>query len=45
MADSASQHDSSAHQAIAVIAWLWVLIPFIWGVWQLIIKVIPLFSS
>ncbi|WP_169736797.1 MFS transporter small subunit [Pseudonocardia spinosispora] len=29
---------------VGVIAWLWVLIPFLWGVWQLLIKVVPLFS-
>jgi hypothetical protein len=45
MTDSTSARGSSAYPVIAALAWLWVLIPFIWGVWQLIIKVIPLFSS
>jgi hypothetical protein len=34
-----------ASPLITAIAWLWVLIPFIWGIWQLIIKVVPLFSG
>lgn len=28
-----------------VVTWLWVLLPFLYGVWQLLIKVVPLFSG
>lgn len=31
--------------AVMVVAWLWVLLPFLYGVWQLLIKVVPLFSG
>ena len=30
---------------LMVVAWLWVLLPFLYGVWQLLIKVVPLFSG
>ena len=30
---------------ITVIAWAWVLIPFLYGLWELLIKVIPLFAK
>lgn len=30
---------------LAVIAWLWVAVPFGYGLWQLIIKVAQLFSG
>jgi hypothetical protein len=40
-----NQSAGAASPLVTVIAWLWVLIPFVWGVWQLIIKVVPLFSS
>lgn len=36
---------SPGRTVLTVIAWLWVLIPFLWGVWQLLIKVVPLFSG
>ena len=35
---------SSGRVVLTVIAWLWVLVPFLYGVWQLLIKVVPLFS-
>ncbi|MFC5060944.1 MFS transporter small subunit [Actinomycetospora atypica] len=28
---------------LTVLAWLWVLVPFLYGVWQLVIKVPALF--
>ncbi|MEW2505071.1 MFS transporter small subunit [Amycolatopsis sp. CA-161197] len=31
--------------ALLVVAWLWVLVPFVYGVYELILKVIDLFSS
>ena len=30
---------------IAVVAWLWVLIPFAYGLYQLVIKIPALFGS
>jgi hypothetical protein len=42
---SASGPASGAQSVIMIIAWLWVLIPFLWGVWELLIKVVPLFSA
>lgn len=35
---------SSGRLVLTVVAWLWVLVPFLYGVWQLLIKVVPLFS-
>lgn len=35
---------STGRTVLTVIAWLWVLVPFLYGVWQLLIKVVPLFS-
>jgi hypothetical protein len=29
---------------LATVAWLWILVPFVYGVWQLLIKVVPLFG-
>ena len=31
--------------ALMVIAWLWVGLPFAYGLWQLIVKVVQLFQS
>lgn len=31
--------------ALAVVAWLWVIVPFCYGVWQLLIKVVQLFAG
>jgi len=44
-----SQHDSSRSASgpqpvIMVVAWLWVLVPFFWGIYELILKVKDLFS-
>jgi len=36
---------SPARIAVTAVAWLWVLVPFLYGVWQLLIKVVPLFSG
>ena len=30
--------------AVGALAWLWILVPFAYGVWELLIKVVPLFS-
>jgi hypothetical protein len=46
MPESNSQiRRSPARGVLAIVAWLWVLVPFAWGVWELVIKVLPLFSS
>ncbi len=39
MADNAS-----GRVPLTAVAWLWVLLPFLYGVWQLLVKVVPLFS-
>ena len=31
--------------ALMVIAWLWVGLPFVYGLYQLIVKVVQLFQS
>jgi hypothetical protein len=31
--------------ALTALAWLWVAVPFGYGVWQLLIKVVQLFSG
>ena len=31
--------------ALTVFAWLWVAVPFGYGVWQLLVKVVQLFAS
>jgi hypothetical protein len=30
--------------ALSTLSWLWVALPFLYGVWELLIKVVPLFS-
>lgn len=30
---------------VITVAWLWVTVPFAYGVWQLLIKLVNLFSS
>jgi hypothetical protein len=45
MSDTTSTEVAPGRLVLIVIAWLWVLIPFLYGVWQLLIKVVPLFSS
>ncbi|HEY0573688.1 MAG TPA: hypothetical protein VGD73_06265 [Pseudonocardia sp.] len=44
MSDSTPEATSPVRLVVTVIAWLWVLVPFLYGVWQLLIKVVPLFS-
>lgn len=39
------QQDKPAHVPLMVIAWLWVGIPFAYGVYELIRKVIQLFTG
>jgi hypothetical protein len=34
-----------ARLALTVLAWLWVIVPFLYGVWQLLIKVVQLFAG
>jgi hypothetical protein len=36
---------SGARTALLVIAWLWVLVPFVYGVYELILKVVDLFGG
>lgn len=36
---------SAQRTALAVMAWLWVAVPFGYGVWQLLIKVGQLFGG
>ncbi|WP_425604925.1 MFS transporter small subunit [Actinomycetospora termitidis] len=38
-----SQATSGGRTVLTVVAWLWVLIPFLYGVWQLVIKLPALF--
>jgi hypothetical protein len=36
---------SAGRTVLTALAWLWVLVPFGYGVWQLLIKVAQLFSG
>jgi hypothetical protein len=46
MADTVSVESRSAGRTVLmVVAWLWVLVPFVYGVWQLLVKIVPLFSG
>jgi hypothetical protein len=36
--------NTSGRLPLTATAWLWVLLPFLYGVWQLLVKVVPLFS-
>ena len=40
-----TQEKSSSTLVIGVLAWLWVLIPFAYGLYQLIIKIPALFAG
>jgi hypothetical protein len=43
MAEHALQSETG-RTALAVVAWLWVLVPFTYGIWELLIKVVQLFG-
>ena len=30
---------------LTVVAWLWVIVPFLYGVWRLLIQVVQLFAG
>jgi hypothetical protein len=38
------QTTSSALLSLSVLAWLWILVPFGYGLWELLTKVGPLFA-
>jgi hypothetical protein len=38
------QTTSSALLPLSVLAWLWILVPFGYGLWELLTKVGPLFT-
>ncbi|HEY2223224.1 MFS transporter small subunit [Actinomycetospora sp.] len=43
MSQPTSQTTSPSRTVITIIAWAWVIIPFLYGVWQLVIKLPALF--
>ncbi|WP_328611852.1 hypothetical protein OG943_22950 [Amycolatopsis sp. NBC_00345] len=50
MSESAAEPEagttrSGARTLLLVVAWLWVLIPFVYGVYELILKVVDLFGG
>ena len=46
MADTVSGETRSfGRTVLLVVAWLWVLVPFGYGVWQLLVKIVPLFGG
>ncbi|WP_156935463.1 MFS transporter small subunit [Pseudonocardia spinosispora] len=45
MTGSTAGSMTPARLVLTVIAWLWVLVPFAYGIWQLLIKVVPLFGG
>jgi hypothetical protein len=36
---------SGGRLALTAVAWLWVLTPFAYGLWQLLLKVVQLFGG
>ncbi|MEV4600650.1 hypothetical protein AB0K15_25035 [Amycolatopsis sp. NPDC049253] len=36
---------STGRTVLLVVAWLWVVVPFVYGVYELILKVIDLFGG
>ncbi|HEY2204570.1 MAG TPA: hypothetical protein VGH99_08850 [Pseudonocardia sp.] len=45
-ASTPGQRPAPANRTLLiVVAWLWVLVPFGYGVWQLLIKVAQLFAG
>jgi hypothetical protein len=42
---AAHQPDQRVHRALIALAWLWVALPFSYGVWQLFTKISQLFST
>ena len=40
-----TQEKSSSTLVIGIVAWLWVLIPFAYGLYQLVIKIPALFAG
>ena len=38
------EYEPTVPTAYIALAWLWVVVPFGYGVWQLLLKVGPLFS-
>lgn len=38
-----TQASGGSRTVLMALAWLWVLIPFLYGVWQLVIKIPALF--
>ena len=40
-----TQEKSSSTLVIGILAWLWVLIPFAYGLYQLVIKIPALFAG
>jgi hypothetical protein len=44
-APAAHQPDQRVHPALIALAWLWVALPFSYGVWQLFTKITQLFST
>jgi hypothetical protein len=42
---TAAPTDPRVRPALIALAWLWVALPFAYGVWQLLTKITQLFSS
>lgn len=45
MNSPSDQPHADSHVVRLIISWLWVGVPLAWGVWQTIIKSLPLFES
>jgi MFS family permease len=41
----AAEGPSGGRAAVTALAWVWVLAPFVYGVWQLLLKVVQLFGG
>jgi hypothetical protein len=44
-AESASGEGAPINPVLAALAWLWVLVPFCYGLYQLLIKIPALFGT
>jgi hypothetical protein len=45
MTMAATEHGRTSHLPLIIIAWVWVALPFLYGVFELIRKVTQLFTG
>jgi hypothetical protein len=45
MTDRSAEATSSRSKVLGVVSWLWVGVPFMYGVYQLVVKIPALFAN